>query len=213
MPVLTRVGAKPTVMTLAATVLAVVALVPGCGIDSDNKPRELPSSDVPFGLLDQANPPTTAVSPDGSPAGSAVGPVGIFLVDNDARLVEVADEVAAPGGVRQAIQALFGDLSAEQLAGGLNTSIDAGTRLIDVTGPNANGLVVLDVSRDLSATIGERLRLALAQIVYTATSVPGVRAVQFKIEGEPSDVPDGSGASTSRPLTRRDFVQFAPQGP
>ncbi len=204
-------GATPVRALPVVVFLALMTLVTGCGIHSDDKPRELPSSDVPFGLLDQAIPPTTAVSPGRSPAASASGPVGIYLVDNDARLVEVADEVAAPGGVRQAIEALFGDLSPEQLSRGLNTSIDSGTRLLDVTGPNANGLVVLDVSRDLSTTIGERLRLALAQIIYTATSVPGVRAVQFKIEGEPSDVPDGSGASTSRPLTRNDFIQFAPQ--
>ncbi len=201
----------PGLSRLSAVLLATAVLVSGCGINSDGKPRALPSSDVPFGLLDQETPTTTAVAPGGTSTPSGTTQAVIFLVDNDERLFEVAQEVAAPGGVRQAMQALFSDLNTEQLADGLNTSIDAGTRLLDVNGPTSEGLVVLDVSRDLSTTIRERLRLALAQIVFTATAVPGVRSVRFKIDGELSDVPDGTGAATSRPLTRADFAQFAPQ--
>lgn len=201
----------PRLSRLGAVLLAAAVLLSGCGISSDRNPRALPSNDVPFGLLDQETPPTTTDAPGETSTPSGARRAVIFLVDNDERLFEVTQEVAAPGGVRQAMQALFSDLNAEQLAAGLNTGIDAGTRLLDVTGPTSEGLVVLDVSRGLSTTIRERLRLALAQIVYTATAVPGVRSVRFKIDGELSDVPDGTGAATSRPLTRADFAQFAPR--
>lgn len=190
--------------------MAFTMTIAACGITNDDKPRALPNKDVPFGLLDQEPVNTSAGESSTTSLVKGTSRATIFLVYNNERLFETSTEVSSPGGVRQVIEALFDELDPAQLAEGLNTSIDASTRLLNVGGPDANGLVTLDVSQDISATIRERLRLALAQIVYTVTAVPGVRSVRFKIEGKLSDVPDETGAATSRPLTRADFAQFAP---
>ncbi|MGK2957031.1 MAG: GerMN domain-containing protein [Acidimicrobiales bacterium] len=205
-------------MTMAAktpTRLAIIVIITGlllssCGVQKDSEPRALPSKDVPFGLLDNEVKPTSDTPSPERPLSTENQNASIFLVDNNERLYEVSQNVANPGGVRQVLLALFTDLNPEQLAKGLNTSIDAGTRLLDVVGPSPEGLVTIDVNSGLSTPVRKRLRLALAQIVYTATAVPDVSSVRFKIDGKLSEVLDGTGAATSKPLTRSDFADFAP---
>lgn len=200
----------PSACRLSAIALSVTFVLGACGIDNDKNPRALPSNDVPFGLLDRDSEREISGTTTETSIPLGAQPGLIFLVDNNERLFEVTVKVAAPGNVRQMIEILFDDMDPTQLAGGLNTSIDTDTRLIDVEGPSSSGLVTLDVSGELATTIRERLRLALAQIVYTATAVPGVRSVRFKVDGELTDVPDETGAATSRPLTRADFAKLAP---
>ncbi len=206
---LTEINRSKKIIRAMVAVLGSCLLLGSCGISDDKEPRALPSQDVPFGLLDK-EAVTTTTTDAALPTPQGTQRASIFLVVNNERLFEVVKNVQSPGGVRQSLQALFTELSAEELAQGLNTNIDSGTRLLEVTGPTEEGLVTLDLSENLSGTVKERLRLALAQIVYTATAAQGVQSVRFKIGGELSEVPDGTGAATSRPLTRADYAQFAP---
>jgi spore germination protein GerM len=50
----------------------------------------------------------------------------------------------------------------------------------------------------------------IAQLVYTATGIPGVNRVRFRIAGAPSEVPRGDGSLSSHALTRSDFPDVAP---
>ena len=52
--------------------------------------------------------------------------------------------------------------------------------------------------------------LSVAQMVFTLTARPGIGRVSFTIDGEPVDVPDGSGALTSDPVAREDYDDLAP---
>lgn len=61
---------------------------------------------------------------------------------------------------------------------------------------------VNDVFDDLTPAA---LRLAVAQIVTTATEIAGITSVQLRIEGEPRVWPLGNGELTDRPLTRYDY--------
>jgi spore germination protein GerM len=100
----------------------------------------------------------------------------------------------------------------DELAQGLNSAIARSTVLLGVTGPQ-DGVVMVDLSDDLRSIGGPGQRLALAQVVFTATATADVTGVLFAFEGQPSEVPNGKGESTTEPLDRSDFATFDPTAP
>lgn len=191
-------------MRLRAALLVLVALtLGGCGVGNDSAPRALSADGVPFSLLGTSSTTTTP-----APAVDRT-PVSLFLVDNESGLlVEVERSVAAPSSVEVAIRELLRGPTEDELARGLRSSLPRSTELLGVQGPTG-GLITIDLN-DLTAIGGQGQRLALAQIVFTATAVPEVDRVIFEFEGEASEVPDGQGESTAEPLTRGDFAIFDP---
>ncbi len=57
---------------------------------------------------------------------------------------------------------------------------------------------------------GDERALAIAQLVYTVTAIPGVDRVQFEVDGKPAEVPRGDGSLTSHPVDRSDYALAAP---
>ena len=106
-----------------------------------------------------------------------------------------------PGStVRQAVTALLAGPTAAERAEQVRTYIPAGTPLRAVS--FANGVATVDLGeRFASGRNPEDLTARIAQLVYTATSVPGVKSVQILVAG---GVPLGlfPGFSLSRPVTR-----------
>ena len=82
----------------------------------------------------------------------------------------------------------------------LTTAIPRGTRLLRYHA--GGGTVRIDLSRPFARLSGARLRLALAQLVFTASDLPGVRRVRVWTELGP--VP-----GFDRPLTVADFRRQA----
>jgi spore germination protein GerM len=183
--------------------LVLLTALAACGVPTDDTPRALPAERVPFGLLE--------TDPAGAPTGvpGAATRRSVYLVRDD-RLVEVTKQVAAPGAAVDTLRELLMGPDAEDIEDGLVTRIPSGTVVNGVSGP-VEGVATIDLSGDLSAA-GEGLRLAFAQMVYTATGVPGVDRVLFAIDGQPRDVPDDQGQTTAEPLGRSDFAQFRPAG-
>ena len=190
---------------LRLVVLAVVLLA-GCGVPDDDVPQALAPESVPFSLLATSTTTTTTV-PKPPPLVDEL--VRVYLVDNlSGRLVEVSRPVPAPATVGRALQTLLEGPTEDELARGLSSSIAGSTQLLGVEGPAA-GVVTVDLS-DLSGIAGEGQRVALAQVVFTATAAPDVQAVLFKFDGEPSEAPNAEGESTAEPLRREDFAVFDP---
>jgi spore germination protein GerM len=52
--------------------------------------------------------------------------------------------------------------------------------------------------------------LGIAQFVYTATEIPGVERVRFRVGGQPAEVPRGDGTLSSRAVDRSDYPSVAP---
>jgi len=196
-------------MALAARVMVVALLALGflgCAVPEDDAPRALEPASVPFSLL--ATSTTTTTVPQ-EPDVAQVA-LSVYLVDNDAdQLVEVTRSVPAPGSVRVALTELLGGPTGQELNSGLTSAIARSTALLGVDGP-VNGVVTVNLSDDVRTIGGQGQRMALAQVVFTATAAPGVTGVLFAFEGEPSQVPDGQGQSTAAPLDRADFATFDP---
>lgn len=187
-------------MSRLAVVLTVLLALVACGVPGDSDPRAIEAENVPFDLLAPTAEATTTTQPSAS---TATGRVTIYLADADGKLQPVRRQVTAPISVAKAIESLLGGPTEEE-DDRLSTAITSETKLLDVQGPT-DGLVILDLSRQLLDITGRQQILALAQVVWTATALPSVDRVLFKFEGEQAEVQNGNGTLTSSPLGRLSY--------
>ena len=190
-------------------ILLVVALVGitlgACGVPDDHTPHEITAENVPFHLL----APTAGATSTTLPSGLAnTVRVTIYLVNGDGRLTAAHRDIQAPTSANKAIAALLRGPTADE-ADRLSTSITSDTKLLDVRGP-IDGLATINLSRQMLDITGRQQILALAQVVYTATSLPSVDRVLFKFDGSSREVPNGDGKLTGSPLGRLSYKGLLP---
>ena len=169
--------------------------ISGCGIASDDGPRDIPAADqVELGLGRDSN------------AGAAIGTARVYflspeVVGQAALLESVARDVAeTPTTLLQAL--LAGPNQTEQ-SNQFRTALPAGTELLDA---RRQGFVLrVDLSDAVLQLSGEVLITAIAQIVFTASEIEGVRGVTIVVAGADQQWPVGSGELTSTPLTVYDY--------
>ena len=68
----------------------------------------------------------------------------------------------------------------------------------------------MDLSADLSQIPAADQILALAQVVCTLTSLPGIGQVHFTRDGKAVDIPRADGSLTNRPVARADYDSLFP---
>ena len=194
---------------IAVAVVALAAIVgaAGCGVPADRNARALSAGGVPFGLLAPTTP-TTIESP-GIDDSSLVTVDIELLGPSGGRLVQAGRKVATPVQLVSVLEQLLSGPSVGELAAGYQTLISTQTRLLGAQVDPSTGVASVDVSREFLEVSGPEQIFALAQIVYTATNVPGVQSVRFLIEGDPKEVPTQDGTLTQRPLTRTDYARLA----
>ena len=182
-----------------------VFLLTSCGVPSDRSPSALPRKDIPFRLL-QASPRSTTTTSVPLPVEA---PVSIFLVTSTGRLMAVARAVpAAQESLAAVISALVrGPTNSESLAG-LESALPAQTTVIGAV-TAATGIATINLGGTFDQLVGQPQIQAAAQIVFTATALPGVSGVAFELDGHAVGVPVASGAQV--PVANR--AQFAPLAP
>jgi hypothetical protein len=181
--------------------VAVLAVLSGCGVTTGGTPEEIPPSDVPYGLLSPT--PTTEVPPSVPPTGSHPR---VYLVSADDVLVATGRDVDGAGS-RARLADLLAQLSAGPTADErddeLTTALPPGAEL-SVVGVEGD-TVTVDLTGPGEAPSGLQSRLAVAQIVLTATSLPEIRAVLLTSDGDPLEAPLPTGELTTAPLEADDF--------
>lgn len=187
---------------LRAGVLAIACVVgaTGCGIAADDGPRDIPAADqVALGLGADSN------------AGAAIGTARVYflspeVVGQAALLQSVARDVAeTPTALLQAL--LAGPNQTEQ-SNQFRTALPVGTELLDA---RRQGFVLrVDLSDAVLELSGQVLITAIAQIVFTASEIDGVRGVTILVDGADQQWPVGSGELTSTPLTVYDYPGLVP---
>jgi hypothetical protein len=178
------------VVTMTLIALAAFA---GCSIQPEASPNDLPD--------ERAN-----VFGEPATGDEAAGTNRIYLlappdVEAPQRLRSVQRDV--PPTAQSVLESLFAGPNADERDAQLDTAIPADVELLDAR-PVGQVLTVdlNDVFDDLTP---DGLRLAVAQIVSTATEIDGVRSVQLRIDGESRVWPLGNGELTDRPLTQYDY--------
>ncbi len=174
----------------------------GCGIPVDDQPRDIPPGDRP-GATERPIEPT-------APA-DALGPQVYFLSaprSGGTERLQPASRTVSPT-LPAVLQALLAGPSAEEQARRVRTAVPSGTRVLG-TRIAENGTATIDLDRAFDQSQGDAQRKAVAQVVFTATGVEGVEAVQLLVEGRPREWPRGDGFFQREPLTRSAYPDLDP---
>jgi spore germination protein GerM len=177
--------------TLLAAVLVAAG---GCGIAPDSTPRDVAPAEQDLTV--------NAVS-DGDEAG---GTSRIYLVapseaGDPSLLRSTSRDVAA--GAAPLIKSLLAGPNPEELASRLVTNIPQETQLLSTD--SSGDVLTVDVSPEITELSGDLLVLAVAQIVFTASEIDGVRAVRLRVDGQDQQWPKGDGETREGTLTVYDY--------
>lgn len=171
----------------------IVIVVAGCAIQPESSPNDLPQErqDV-FGEPDTGD--------------EAAGSNRIYLLAPDdpeepQRLRSVLRGV--PPRATEILESLFAGPNVEEREAQLDTAIPADAALLDAQ--TTGRQLTVDVNDVFGELTPDGLRLAVAQIVITATGIEGINAVRLRIDGEPRVWPLGNGELTDGPLTAFDY--------
>jgi spore germination protein GerM len=178
---------------LATLLIAACLAVAGCSIQPEAAPNDLPDerADV-FGEPDTGD--------------EAAGTNRIYLLaptdaDSPVRLRSVQRDV--PTAAASVLASLFSGPNSQERQSQLDTAIPTDAELLGVR--QTGSLLTVDVNDVFDELTPDGLRLAVAQIVATATDIDGVTEVQMRVDGQPQVWPLGSGELTDRPLTVFDY--------
>lgn len=178
-----------------AAMTAGLLLLSACGISSDDEPRDITQNQqLPLG--------------DGgdSTAGAATGTAKVYMLGPEvvgqlATLQAVARDVNETAA--DVLTALFAGPNSGELDQQLRTALPTGLTLLSAA--VRGGVLIIDVTKDLQQLSGQVLILALAQIVFTCSELPGARSVKILVEGADQEWPRGNGEVQSEPLTVYDY--------
>ena len=172
-------------------IAAVAALaVAACGVQPDAGPRDLPETEQAVEVADE----TADIDASGADRVYLIGPGEERLlrsVQRDAVSVEELMEILLLGPNQDEVQAQF------------NTAIPSGTELIDSR--TQGQVLTVDLTDEILDLDRQNLTRAVAQIVYTATELAGIEAVQIEIVGIRLSAPTADGDDTTDPLRVYDF--------
>ena len=179
--------------THATLALALAIIISACGIQTDSAPRDLPEDERSLVIA-------------GSSAGTdASGADRIYLVaPGEERLLRSVPRDAA---LREdLIKILLLGPNPEEIEDQFSSFIPPATELLSA---RSNGqILILDLTSEISELTGQSLSQAIAQIVYTATEIDGIKAVQLKVNGAEVAWPTTNGDTTKDPLHIYDYPGF-----
>lgn len=177
----------------ALLVVVAVAVGSACAIQPESAPNDVPDD-------------RSGIFGDPSTGDEAAGTNRIYLLaptdaDEPQRLRAVLRDVQNTAAA--VLNSLFAGPNAAERDEQLDTAIPADVELR--TARTVGEVLTLDLNDVFAELTPDGLRLAVAQIVTTATEIEGVRAVQLRVEGEPRVWPRGNGELTEDALTEFDF--------
>lgn len=190
-----RRGLCALLVTLTAIALA------ACGAPEHGSPVTI--TKVPYGLQRPADPVTPTPEP-----GGAERPF-VYLV-RDEQLVPVRARSRRPADPAAAVAEVLAQLtdgpSERERQAGLSTALGPGTvmRLGALDGVVAH----VDLTAGDQEPAPSRVPLAVAQVVLSVTSVPGVDSVLVTRDGDPVELPLPGGALTASPVTAQDYASL-----
>ncbi len=127
-------------------------------------------------------------------------------------LVPVHRELPPRAGVaRGALEQLFGGPTSDEAKSihAISSAVPEGTEVLGIT--ISGGVATVDLSEEFESGGGSASVLGrLAQLVFTMTQFPTVDSVVLQIEGETVEEFASEGVVIDGPLTREDFLDFAP---
>ena len=189
---------------VGTVLVATAALTPACSLRSDDAPRPIAKEAIPTVLYQQNPASTTTIKSD-----STTQQHTLYIVRSQGTtetLVGQSAAIASPSDPRDLPRTVIDRLVS-------NPPVSEQADLVSFIPPTVKVLSaiqdgdVLDIDlSNLKAIEGTHLRLAVAQMVFTATELPGVNGVRFKVDGAPSAVNlDEKSSDPTAIIRRADF--------
>jgi spore germination protein GerM len=195
---------------LSRTLWLVVACA-SCAIPAGGDFQAIPDSEVPYEL----SSPRTTLAPSAVTtlpgSDTSTEAIDAYFISNS-RVLKIVRLVAAPAGPDQALATLSALDTQDPALAGLRTAIP---KTFSATVSVERGVASVDSTRGLLDTLSPLdQRLAVAQIVLTLTSRPGIGQVLFSVDGVPTGVPRGRGdlAGPLTPVTFDDYSSLVVTG-
>lgn len=160
-----------------------------------------------------AEPTPTAVTPvatpEPSPTPGRAMLVALYFLRGDKLGVVRRPIAETPRVGTAALHELLAGPTAQEAAWGFTTAIPVGTELRDLA--IADGIATVDLSTRFASGGGSlSMRARVAQVVFTLTQFPTVRAVRFRLDGQPVTAIGGEGVMVEPPPRREDFEDLMP---
>lgn len=188
-------SARSRLMRVALVGL-VLALSAGCAVREDGAPRDIPQDRIRFG--------------GGATGDAAAGASRIYLLtpptDDEQRRLRAVPRVAETGGSEELLRSLFSGPNAEEVENSLGTALPPDIGLLSTR--NVGTRLIVDIDNSLAELSDEGVRLALAQIVATASQIDGVNGVRIRVNGTDQAWPTGDGRLAIEALTVYDYPGF-----
>jgi len=215
-------------------VLTAAFTLGGFGVPTDASPQQISAGAIPYGLLNKTSPRQPVVNPNHKEHTEQVVVyfMGASNGQSNGHLKGVLALIQPPVSIAATLNALLSPPGTTGGEAGVQTAIPVGTQLLSSS--LSASLATVNLSSQIFGAGGQQLIQAFAQIVYTVTNsdkcIPPSRQatttttstpkpsvaphcvdrVLFEVGGQPLEVPIGSGAETSKPITRVDYRQLAP---
>lgn len=169
-------------------------LLAACSVPKSGPFETISNDDIPFGLnaeqttIPQLTTQTTVENLD--PPGTVYELVDLYFIRN-ATVIKVQRSMISPVDTNGALAALTEGLIDDSTTVGLRSAIPASLEArVDVD----RGVATVNATRAfLNSLPAVDQRLAIAQIVLTLTSRPGIGQVVFYVDGKAIAVPRGRG--------------------
>ena len=191
--------------TVGLLVVIASLVLSSCSLRQDDQPREITRNSLPDVLFQQ--------SPANASPGSETRT--FFMVKSGGAtesLYRVLVPIQPPADPRDFPRTIIEKLVTNPPAdtNEYSSVIPFTTRVLAVK--QHDDILDIDLSNDLGTIELTRQRLAVGQIVYTATAIVGINFVRFFIDGTPSAVPvDDHTAEAGALISREDFPKLRPE--
>ena len=199
-----------------AIVSVALILLSSCGVPSTNEFTKIADANIPFELnatTTSSSTTTTTLAPDLPMPGEGTGNIPPEIINETVelyfitanRVLATKIQIASPATTSQVLAALIAGPPIGDAGLGLRSALSTTlTATIDVSKGIANidaDAVLLDGLSPIDQ------RLAIAQLVLTFTSRPGVGQVVLSIEGSQIAIPRGRGdlAKPGTPVSFEDY--------
>jgi len=196
--------ARITRLVFLVVALAAAPAVAGCGVGGQSSPVVL-SDEVPADLRSAPAEPTTTAAPGRTQR------VEVYFTLQRGLQPVLRDVPNDASVLAAAIDALRRGPNAAESANGFRSAILPDAR---IQGSRVDGAIALiDLPDSFLTTPPVDQNTSLAQMVYTATAIPGISGVRFTVDGRVVAVPRTDGTLTREPVSRTDFPAQLPARP